>query len=153
MYDYDIHEAIYQYRQYEINVTWFRGSGPGAGPIIMATVKMLKNISQSSKINLKQRYDVHNVFFLNCEIHRPQDNGSGFFIIFCKEVGDICPFSERGFLLVFFFWSLESLRYSSSDSCPHPPLPTFMNGCLQIIKVGLTFRRVLDQGLDSKIEA
>lgn len=55
----------------EINVTWFRGLGPGAGPIIMATVKMLKNISQSSKINLKQRYDVHNVFFLNCEIHRP----------------------------------------------------------------------------------
>lgn len=53
----------------------------------------------------------------------------------------------------FFFWSLESLRYSSSDSCPHPPLPTFMNGCLQIIKVGVTFRGALDQGLDSKIEA
>lgn len=76
-----------------------------------------------------------------------------FLLFFCKEVGDICPYSERGFLLVFFFWSLESLRYSSSDSCPHPPLPTFMNGCMQIIKVGLTFRRVLDQGLDSKIEA
>lgn len=44
MYDYDIHEAIYQYRQYEINVTWLRGSGPGAGPIIMATVKMLKKL-------------------------------------------------------------------------------------------------------------
>lgn len=85
MYDYDIHEAIYQYRQYEINVTWFRGSGPGAGPIIMATVKMLKNISQSSKINLKQRYDVHNVFFLNCENHLPQDNGSGFLLFFAKK--------------------------------------------------------------------
>lgn len=150
MYDYDIHEAIYQYRQYEINVTWFRGSGPGAGPIIKATVKMLKNISQSSKINLKQRYDVYNVFFLNCEIHRPQDNGSGFLLFFAKK-WVTCPYSERGFWGV--FWSLESLRYSSSDSCPHPPLPTFMNGCLQIIKVGVTFRGVLDQGLDSKIEA
>lgn len=27
MYDYDIHEAIYQYRQYESNVTWFRPWG------------------------------------------------------------------------------------------------------------------------------
>lgn len=42
MYDYDIHEAIYQYRQYEINVTWFRGSGPGAGPIIMASENVKK---------------------------------------------------------------------------------------------------------------
>lgn len=153
MYDYDIHESIYQYRQYEINVTWFRGSGPGAGPIIMATVKMLKNISQSSKINLKQRYDVHNVFFLNCEIHRPQDNGSGFLLFFAKKWVTYAHIVNVVFCWGFFFWSLESLRYSSSDSCPHPPLPTFMNGCFQIIKVGLTFRGVLDQGLDSKIEA
>lgn len=147
MYDNDIHEAIYQYRQYKINVTWFRGSGPGAGPIIMATVKMLKNISQSSKINLKQRYNVHNVFFLHCEIHRPQDNGSGFLLFFAKK------WVTHAHIVNVVFWSLETLRYSSSDSCPHPPLPTFMDGCLQIIKVGVTFRGVLDQGLDSKIEA
>lgn len=150
MYDYDIHEAIYQYRQYEINVTWFRGSGPGAGPIIMATVKMLKNISQSSKINLKQPYDVHNVFFLNCEIHRPQDNGSGFLLFFAKKQVTYAHIVNVVFCWFFFFGHLS---HSGIPLLTHPPLPTFMNGCLQIIKVGLTFRRVLDQGLDSKIEA
>lgn len=76
-----------------------------------------------------------------------------FLLFFAKKWVTYAHLVNVVFCWFFFFWSLESLRYSSSDSCPHPPLPTFMNGCLQIIKVGLTFRRVLDQGLDSIIEA
>lgn len=79
------------------------------------------------------------------------DNGSGFLLFFAKKWVTYAHIFNVVFCCFFFVtWVTQVFPY---DSCPHPPLPTFMNGCLQIIKVGVTFRGVLDQGLDSKIEA
>lgn len=64
-------------------------------------------------------------------------------------MGDICPYSERG---VFFLGHLSHSGIPLLTLVHIHPLLTFMNGCLQIIKVGVTFRGVLDQGLDSKLK-
>lgn len=75
MHGYDVHDAFYI--NCEIHGLWDRGSGTMAGPIqpynengINLTFSLLQYMFVK---NLMHSYDVHEVFYLSCEIRDPQD--------------------------------------------------------------------------------